>query len=97
MSEESATKLFSELSSSLKDNFSTEIGSLKSSIDELGNKMELSDKEKEGMTNISDFVEHMRTCTNDNCEVHKAQNTLNNNNYMKGFILGAKFGKQKRS
>ena len=25
------------------------------------------------------------------------KNTANNNNYMKGFLLGAKFGKQKRS
>ena len=88
---------FSELSDSLKKGLSDEFSTLKGSINDIADKMNLSDKEKDGMTNVSEFVEHLNSCTNDNCEIHKAQNTLNNNNYMKGFLLGAKFGKQKRS
>jgi len=88
---------FSELSDSLKKGLSDEFSTLKGSINDIADKMNLSDKEKDGMTNVSEFVEHLNSCTNDNCEIHKAQSTLNNNNYMKGFLLGAKFGKQKRS
>ncbi len=87
---------FSELSDSLKKGLSDEFSTLKGSINDIADKMNLSDKEKDGMANVSEFVEHLNSCTNDNCEIHKAQNTLNNNNYMKGFLLGAKFGKQKR-
>jgi len=88
---------FSKLSLSLKDGLSEEFSTLKGTINDLSDKMNLSDKEKDGMTNVSEFVDHLNTCENSNCEIHKAQDTLNNNNYMKGFLLGAKFGKQKRN
>jgi len=88
---------FSKLSLSLKDGLSEEFSTLKGTINDLSDKMNLSDKEKDGMTNVSEFVDHLNTCDNENCEIHKAQDTLNNNNYMKGFLLGAKFGKQKRN
>tara|TARA_R110000751_G_scaffold247911_1_gene347687 strand:- start:13 stop:303 length:291 start_codon:yes stop_codon:yes gene_type:complete len=96
MSEENKDD-FSKLSSSLKENLSEEFSTLKGSINDLSDKMSLTEKETDGMTKVSDFVEHLQTCENNNCEIHKAQNTLNNNNYMKGFLLGAKFGKQKRN
>jgi hypothetical protein len=96
MSEENKDD-FSKLSLSLKENLSEEFSTLKGSINDLSDKMSLTEKETDGMTKVSDFVEHLQTCENNNCEIHKAQNTLNNNNYMKGFLLGAKFGKQKRN
>ena len=88
---------FAKLSTGLKEGLSEEFSTLKGTINDLSDKMNLSDKEKDGMTNVSEFVDHLNTCDNENCEIHKAQDTLNNNNYMKGFLLGAKFGKQKRN
>tara|TARA_R100000963_G_C4567304_1_gene53642 strand:- start:10 stop:303 length:294 start_codon:yes stop_codon:yes gene_type:complete len=97
VSEENNADDFSKLSDSLKKGLSDEFSTLKGSINEISEKMDLTQKETDGMTNVSEFVEHLNTCDNNNCEIHKAQNTLNNNNYMKGFLLGAKFGKQKRN
>tara|TARA_R110000751_G_scaffold197644_1_gene302680 strand:+ start:623 stop:916 length:294 start_codon:yes stop_codon:yes gene_type:complete len=97
MSEEINEKAFSKLSDSLKEGLSEEFSTLKGSINEISERMNLTQKESEGMSSVSEFVEHLNTCDNDNCEIHKAQDTANNNNYMKGFLLGAKFGKQKRS
>ena len=90
-------KDFDDMKTQLKELNSEEFSSLKGSINKLSSKMDLTQKEREGMFGISEFVEHLNTCENDECEIHKTQNTLNNNNYMKGFLLGAKFGKQKRS
>jgi RNA recognition motif-containing protein len=97
MSDENNTDDFSKLSDSLKKGLSDEFSTLKGSINDISEKMDLTQKETDGMTNVSEFVDHLNTCDNNNCEIHKAQNTLNNNNYMKGFLLGAKFGKQKRN
>jgi len=89
----------SELSSSLKENFNSnfdDLGkSLKSGFDEIKENM-TKDQKKEA-DSITDFVEHLNSCSNDNCEIHKAKNTFGNQMYMKGFLLGAKFGKKKRS
>ena len=93
---ESAHLLVGELSGKLKEEFSDEFSSIKGTINDLADKMHLSPKEKDGMTNVSDFVEHLNNCDNPNCEIHKSINTTSNNSYMKGFLLGAKFGKQKR-
>tara|TARA_R110002051_G_scaffold76971_1_gene140403 strand:+ start:251 stop:538 length:288 start_codon:yes stop_codon:yes gene_type:complete len=86
-----------EITTSLKSGFSDEFSSMKGVINNLADKMDLSDKEKDGMSTVSDFVEHLESCDNDNCEIHKSINTKTNNYYMKGFLLGAKFGKQKRN
>ena len=86
-----------EITTSLKNSFSDEFGALKGSINDLADKMDLSEKEKNGMSTVSDFVEHLESCDNENCEIHKSINTKTNNYYMKGFLLGAKFGKQKRN
>ena len=86
-----------EITTSLKSSFSDEFGALKGSINDLADKMDLSEKEKNGMSTVSDFVEHLESCDNENCEIHKSINTKTNNYYMKGFLLGAKFGKQKRN
>ena len=94
---ESASLLVNELSGKLKKEFSNEFTGIKGSINDLADKMNLSPKEKDGMTNVSDFVEHLNNCDNPNCEIHKSINTKQNNSYMKGFLLGAKFGKQKRN
>jgi len=91
------TDRFSELSNTIKDGLSEEFSTIKGSINELSKNMNLNKKESEGMTSVSEFVEHLNTCDNNECEIHQAQNNSNNNNYMKGFLLGAKFGKQKRS
>ena len=91
------TDRFSELSATIKEGLSEEFSTIKGSINDLSKNMNLNKKESEGMTSVSEFVEHLNTCENDECEIHQAQNTANNNNYMKGFLLGAKFGKQKRS
>ena len=85
------------MSSVLKNGLSDEFSTLKGSINELSEKMDLTQKEKEGMTSVSDFVEHLDNCHNDNCEIHKSINTKQNNSYMRGFLLGAKFGKQKKN
>ena len=86
-----------ELSGKLKDEFSSEFSGIKNSISDLSEKMNLSDKETDGLTNVSDFVQHLNDCDNPNCEIHKSINTTANNSYMKGFLLGAKYGKQKRN
>jgi hypothetical protein len=86
-----------ELSGKLKEGLSAEFSTIKGSINDLADKMDLTQKEKDGMTSVSDFVEHLDNCDNENCEIHKSINTKQNNFYMKGFLLGAKFGKQKRN
>jgi len=86
-----------ELSGKLKEGLSEEFSTIKGSINDLADKMDLTQKEKDGMTSVSDFVEHLDNCDNENCEIHKSINTKQNNFYMKGFLLGAKFGKQKRN
>jgi hypothetical protein len=91
--EESFTKMSSALKNGLSDEFST----LKGSINELSEKMDLTQKEKDGMVSVSDFVQHLDNCDNENCEIHKSINTTSNNSYMRGFLLGAKFGKQKKN
>ena len=94
--DESYMKL-DELSGKLKEGLSEEFSTIKGSINDLADKMDLTQKEKDGMTSVSDFVEHLDNCDNENCEIHKSINTKQNNFYMKGFLLGAKFGKQKRN
>jgi len=88
---------YDKITISLKEGLSDEFSTLKGSINELSDKMDLSDKEKDGMTNVSDFVQHLDNCDNENCEIHKSINTTSNNSYMRGFLLGAKFGKQKKN
>ena len=66
---------------------------LKQQISQLGSSF---NKKVNDMSTESEFIEHMNTCTNDNCEVHKAQNILANNAYLKGFVLGNKYGKHQR-
>ena len=48
---------------------------------------------------LEDFADHLNTCDNSdgNCEVHKSISKTTNDSYLKGFLLGAKFGKQKRN
>ena len=48
---------------------------------------------------VEDFADHLNTCDNSdgNCEVHKSISKTANKSYLKGFLLGAKFGKQKRN
>lgn len=92
--DDSFANVIAELGSKLKDEFSNE---MKSSINDLSEKMDLTKKETDGLTNISDFVQHLNECDNPNCEIHKSINTTANNSYMKGFLLGAKYGKQKRN
>ena len=92
--DDSFANVIAELGSKLKDEFSNE---MKSSINDLSEKMDLTKKETDGLSNISDFVQHLNECDNPNCEIHKSINTTANNSYMKGFLLGAKFGKQKRN
>jgi hypothetical protein len=88
---------FSRLFADNRSADTTEFSNLTDSIKELSKGMNLSQKETDGMYNISEFVEHLNTCENDNCTMHQSVDNLSNNNYMKGFLLGAKFGKQKRS
>jgi len=90
-------KVFSDMTASLKEGFSDEFSTLKGSINELSDKMDLTQKEKDGMSSVSDFIEHLDNCDNEDCEIHKSINTTSNNSYMKGFLLGAKFGKQKKN
>tara|TARA_R110000751_G_scaffold97753_1_gene190281 strand:+ start:755 stop:1051 length:297 start_codon:yes stop_codon:yes gene_type:complete len=88
---------FGNITAAVKNGLSEEFGTLKVSINELSDKMDLTQKEKEGMSSVSDFVDHLDNCDNDDCEIHKSISTTANNFYMKGFLLGAKFGKQKRN
>lgn len=86
-----------ELGSKLRDEFSEDFTGLKTSMTDIKETLNLSKTESEGLTNVADFVEHLNSCDNPNCEIHKSINTTSNNAYMKGFLLGAKFGKQKRN
>ena len=92
--DDSFANVIAELGSKLKEEFSND---MKSSINALSEKLDLTQKEKEGMTSVSDFIQHLNDCDNPNCEIHKSINTTANNSYMKGFLLGAKYGKQKRN
>lgn len=94
---DSISNMIAELGSKLKDEFSEEFTGLKTSITDISKNMNLSQTESDGLTNVADFVEHLNSCDNPNCEIHKSINTTSNNAYMKGFLLGAKFGKQKRN
>ena len=85
----------SELSSSLKKEFTTSFDGLKNQFEEL--KLGLNKDEKKDVDTMADFVEHLNSCDNDDCDIHRAKNSHGNNMYMKGFVLGAKFGKAKRS
>ena len=71
----------------ITDNFKTLTDSLP--------KTEISDKPD----TVEDFADHLNTCDNSdgNCEIHKSISKTTNNSYLKGFLLGAKFGKQKRN
>ena len=86
-----------ELGSKLRNEFSEDFTSLKTDMSEIKQNFNLSQNESEELTNVTDFVEHLDSCDNPNCEIHKSINTTSNNAYMKGFLLGAKFGKQKRN
>lgn len=86
-----------ELGSKLRNEFSEDFTSLKTDMSEIKQNFNLSQNESEELTNVADFVEHLDSCDNPNCEIHKSINTTSNNAYMKGFLLGAKFGKQKRN
>ena len=46
----------------------------------------------EDKKSIKEFVEHMGSCSNDNCEVHKAMDVKEKDAMMRGFSLGNKFG-----
>lgn len=92
--DDSIAPMIAELGSKLKEEFSND---MKSSINALSEKLDLTQQEKEGMTSVSDFIQHLNDCDNPDCEIHKSINTTANNSYMKGFLLGAKFGKQKRN
>jgi len=83
-----------ELSSSLKKEFSSNFDELKSELNKF--KTNLNKKEKQEVDSIEDFVNHLNSCENDDCEIHKAKNTFGNQQYMKGFLLGAKYGKTKK-
>ena len=83
-----------ELSNSLKKEFSSNFDELKSELNNL--KGSLNQEEKNEVDTVEDFVDHLNTCSNDNCEIHKAKNTFGNQQYMKGFLLGAKYGKAKK-
>ena len=85
---------FKNISTILKNNFHDEMGAFSKTIID---RMDLSDKEKDGMINVSEYVEHLDNCDNENCEIHKSIKTKQNNSYMRGFLLGAKFGKQKKN
>ena len=91
---DSIAPMIAELGSKLKEEFHND---MESSINALSEKMDLTQKEKDGMSSVSDFIQHLNDCDNPNCEIHKSINTTANNSYMKGFLLGAKYGKQKRS
>jgi len=86
-----------ELGSKLRDEFSEDFTGLKTGMTNIQETLNLSKTESEGLTNVADFVEHLNSCDNPDCEIHKSISTTSNNAYMKGFLLGAKFGKQKRN
>ena len=45
----------------------------------------------EDKKSIQEFVEHMGSCSNDNCEVHKTMDLKEKDAMMRGFSLGNKF------
>ena len=53
-----------ELSGKLKEGLSEEFSTIKGSINDLADKMDLTQKEKDGMTSVSDFVEYEANCDN---------------------------------
>ena len=68
-----------ELGSKLRDEFSEDFSGLKTGMNEIKENLNLSQTESEGLTNVADFVEHLNTCDNPNCEIHKSISTTSNN------------------
>ena len=43
-----------------------------------------------------DFLEHLNTCTDKNCNIHKSKTDLQNNAWARGFLSGVQVGKKAR-
>ena len=74
-----------------------EIKSINSKVDLKLSSMDNNEKPKEVTMKISEIIDHMGSCSDGSCGIHQSIKKSTDKSYMKGFVLGAKFGKQKRN
>jgi len=74
-----------------------EIKSINSKVDLKLSSIDNEEKPKEITMKISEIIDHMGSCSDGSCGIHQSIKKSTDKSYMKGFVLGAKFGKQKRN
>ena len=74
-----------------------EIKSINSKVDLKLSSMDNKEKPKEVTMKISEIIDHMGSCSDGSCGIHQSIKKSTDKSYMKGFVLGAKLGKQKRN
>ena len=74
-----------------------EIKSINSKVDLKLSSINNEEKPKEVTMKISEIIDHMGSCSDGSCGIHQSIKKSTDKSYMKGFVLGAKLGKQKRN
>tara|TARA_R110002051_G_scaffold55674_4_gene103502 strand:- start:1991 stop:2314 length:324 start_codon:yes stop_codon:yes gene_type:complete len=107
MSEESKVNILKGIEDEIKtvdnkldsqnEEIQKEIKSINSKVDLKLSSMDNEEKPKEVTMKISEIIDHMGSCSDGSCGIHQSIKKSTDKSYMKGFVLGAKFGKQKRN
>ena len=107
MSEESKVNILKGIEDEIKtvdnkldsqnEKIQEEIKSINSKVDLKLSSVNNEEKPKEVTMKISEIIDHMGSCSDGSCGIHQSIKKSTDKSYMKGFVLGAKFGKQKRN
>ena len=107
MSEESKVNILKGIEDEIKtvdnkldsqnEEIQKEIKSINSKVDLKLSSVNNEEKPKEVTMKISEIIDHMGSCSDGSCGIHQSIKKSTDKSYMKGFVLGAKFGKQKRN
>tara|TARA_R110002096_G_scaffold145441_1_gene303150 strand:+ start:505 stop:828 length:324 start_codon:yes stop_codon:yes gene_type:complete len=107
MSEENKVSIITKIEDDLKsvddkldlqnEKIQEEIKSINSKVDLKLSSVNNEEKPKEVTMKISEIIDHMGSCSDGSCGIHQSIKKSTDKSYMKGFVLGAKFGKQKRN
>ena len=107
MSDENETNIITKIEDEIKivdnkldsqnEKIQEEIKSINSKVDLKLSSMGDKEEPKETTMNISEIIDHMGSCSDGSCGIHQSIKKSTDKSYMKGFVLGAKFGKKNRS
>ena len=107
MSDENETNIITKIEDEIKtvdskldsqnEKIQEEIKSINSKVDLKLSSMDNKEKPKEVTMKISEIIDHMGSCSDGSCGIHQSIKKSTDKSYMKGFVLGAKLGKQKRN